>query len=294
MLRRGVRAGSSLEAAGGELHPADARTRQLRGAIAIAAGGLDAESRGVVTSVIAMAAPLEKTVGLNQARQSLRSGLVRSRPTDDPSVAAPVVRELWTPLPPETVVVAVATVPAARAQVASDWLDQSADHSVFHGPGPDGLVIAVADAEQVLLDQFAALFEAGSAYRDRAVTATSPGPTPRRWPRSPGPAAPPRSPGSPRSPGTEVLVLLTGTQAVVVAEAHRVRRGRTTGGRHRSAAHGAGLAGMRRPDRRGGAAARCPSSHGAGPDRPGAEAARRRSRRFPGASRTVAALLASE
>ncbi|MFT3862629.1 PucR family transcriptional regulator ligand-binding domain-containing protein, partial [Micropruina sp.] len=162
MLRRGVRAGSSLEAAGASftlqtLGPGG----QLRGAIAIAAGGLDSESRGVVTSVIAMAGlALEQTVRLNQARQSLRSGLVRSLLTDDPSVAAPVVRELWTPLPPEPVVVAVATVPAARAQVASDWLErQSADHSVFHGPGPDGLVIAVADAEQALLDEFAALFE---------------------------------------------------------------------------------------------------------------------------------------
>lgn len=163
MLRRGVRAGSSLESAGQSFTLQTlGRGGQLRGAIAIAATGLDAEGRGVLTSVIAMAGlALEQTVGLNQARGALRTGLVRSLLSDDPSVAAPVVAELWTPLPAAPIVVAVAGFPATRAQVAADWLERQTG-SVFHGQGPDGLVIVLAAADQPLLDEFAALFEAAA------------------------------------------------------------------------------------------------------------------------------------
>ncbi len=223
MLRRGVRAGSSLEAAGERFTLQTlGRGGQLRGAIAIAADGLDAEGRGVLTSVIAMAGlALEQTVGLNQARETLRAALVRSLLSDDPSVAAPVVGELWTPLPPEPVVVAVAAVPAARVQVASDWLERlSADRSVFHGRGPDGLVITAAGADQSLLDEFAALFEAGvgvsrpSGYGDfarahaEAVAALARHGTAGQVSQFATFA------------GTGVLAQITGTQAVVVAEAH--------------------------------------------------------------------------
>ncbi|MFT4216430.1 MAG: PucR family transcriptional regulator ligand-binding domain-containing protein [Micropruina sp.] len=163
MLRRGVRAGSSLEAAGESFTLQTlGRGGQLRGAIAIAAGGLDVESRAVITSVIAMAGlALEQNVGINRAREVLRAGLVRSLLADDPTLAAPVVRELWTPLPPAPIVVAVATLATARAQVAADWLEaRSGDRAVFHGPGPDGLAIAVASLDESLLAEFAALFDA--------------------------------------------------------------------------------------------------------------------------------------
>ncbi len=221
MLRRGVRAGSSLETAGRSFTLQTlGRGGQLRGAIAIAATGLDAEGRGVLTSVIAMAGlALEQTVGLNQARESLRGGLVRSLLSDDPSVAAPVVGELWTPLPPAPIVVAVAAVPATRAQVAADWLErQTDDRSVFHGPGPDGLAITVSAADQPLLDEFAALFEAAvgvsrpSDYQDfsrahaQAVAA--------RARRGAG-----RATRFSELAGDGVLAQLSGTDAGAIAEA---------------------------------------------------------------------------
>lgn len=171
VLRRGTRAGASLEVAGETFTLQTlGRGGQLRGAIVIAAGDLDVESRGVVTSVIAMAGlALEQNVGFNRAREVLRAGLVQSLLADDPTLAGRVARELWGSLPAAPVVVAVATLAAARTDVAADWLElQSADRPVFHGRGPDGLVIVVLAAQEELLDEFAALFEADAGISQPA------------------------------------------------------------------------------------------------------------------------------
>lgn len=163
VLRRGARAGSSVEIDGERFTLQTlGRGGHLRGAIVIAGGELDLEGRGVVTSVIAMAGlALEQNVGLNRARDVLRAGLVHSLLTDDPSLARRVSREVWGALPAAPVVVAVATVAAARADAAADWLElRTTDRSIFHGRGSAGLVIAAPTDDQGLFDEFATLFDA--------------------------------------------------------------------------------------------------------------------------------------
>lgn len=163
VLRRGARAGSSVDLAGDRFTLQTlGRGGHLRGVIAIAGGELDLEGRGVVTSVIAMAGlALEQNVGLSRAREALRAGLVHSLLTDDPSLARRVARELWGALPPAPIIVAVAQVAPARGDAAADWLEvRASDRSIFHGRGPEGRVIAVSAADQDLLDEFARLFDA--------------------------------------------------------------------------------------------------------------------------------------
>jgi purine catabolism regulator len=163
VLRRGARAASTLSI--GEARftlQTLGRGGHLRGAIVIAGGELDLEGRGVVTSVIAMAGlALEQNVGLNRARAQLRAGLVQTLLTDDPSLARRVARELWRGLPTAPVVVAVAEVGGSRAEAASDWLELRASEApVFHGRGPQGLVVVTAAGETALLHDFAGLFDA--------------------------------------------------------------------------------------------------------------------------------------
>ncbi|WP_292836461.1 PucR family transcriptional regulator [Microbacterium sp.] len=163
LLRRGARAGSSIEIDGERFTLQTlGRGGHLRGAVVIAGGELDLEGRGVVTSVIAMAGlALEQNVGLNRARGVLRAGLVHSLLTDDPSLARRVARELWGALPAAPVLVAVAEVAPAREDAAADWLElRATDRSIFHGRGPEGLVVAVATSDHDLLDEFATLFDA--------------------------------------------------------------------------------------------------------------------------------------
>lgn len=223
VLRRGARAGSSVEI-GGERFTLQTLGRggHLRGAIVIAGGELDLEGRGVVTSVIAMAGlALEQNVGLNRARDAVRAGLVQSLLADDPSLARRVARELWGALPAAPVVVAVAEVASARAEAAADWLElRAADHAVFHGRGPHGLVVAVPAAEAEVLDELARLFDAAigvsqpSAYtafghaHAQAVTARDRRGTPGRVARFDDLA------------GEGVLAQLAAPDARAVAEAH--------------------------------------------------------------------------
>lgn len=166
VLRRGVRAGSTLDVAGLRFSLQTlGRGGHLRGAIVIAGGDLDLEGRGVVTSVIAMAGlALEQNVGLGRARGALRAGLIHSLLAGDPTLARRVSRELWGALPTAPVAVAVADVAAARADAAVDWLELHVNEhkgSLFHGRGPDGMVLVTpADFAPALLEQFAELFDA--------------------------------------------------------------------------------------------------------------------------------------
>ena len=76
VLRRGARAGSSLRLGDTPFTLQTlGRGGHLRGVIAMAAGDLDQEGRGVVTAVIAMAGlALEQHQGLSRARGALRAG----------------------------------------------------------------------------------------------------------------------------------------------------------------------------------------------------------------------------
>lgn len=167
VLRRGVRAASTLEVAGARFTLQTlGRGGHLRGAIVIAGAELDLEGRGVVTSVIAMAGlALEQNVGLGRARSALRAGLVHSLLTGDPTLARRVSRELWGPLPSAPVLLAVSTVASAQLDAAVDWLElQVTEHrgALFFGRDGDGLVLVVGADRGDLIERFATLFEAST------------------------------------------------------------------------------------------------------------------------------------
>ncbi len=163
VLRRGARAGSSLQV--GETTftlQTLGRGGHLRGVIAIATGELDQEGRGVLTAVIAMAGlALEQNEGLSRARSLLRSGLVQSLLTGDPSLARRIARDLWGGMPAAPVVVAVTDASAARSGAATEWLELRATETrggVFYGRGDDGLVLVVGTGDTAVLDEFSERF----------------------------------------------------------------------------------------------------------------------------------------
>jgi purine catabolism regulator len=136
VLRRGARAASSLKIGGTAFTLQTlGRGGHLRGVIAMAAGDLDQEGRGVVTAVVAMAGlALEQQQGLDRARTLLRAGLVHSLLGNDPG----------------------------RRDAVREWLELRADErrgGLFFGRGDDGLVLVVPASESDLLEEFAETFE---------------------------------------------------------------------------------------------------------------------------------------
>lgn len=163
VLRRGARAASTLERGGTRFTLQTlGRGGHLRGAIVIAGGNLDLEGRGVVTSVIAMAGlALEQNVGLDRAYAALRAGLVQSLLGGDTAVVRRVAREIWGGLPAAPVTVSVAHIPPGRADAAIGWLELQASDArgaLFHGRGPDGLVVLSSEGS-VVPPMLASLFD---------------------------------------------------------------------------------------------------------------------------------------
>lgn len=163
VLRRGARAGSSLQVGGTAFTLQTlGRGGRLRGVIAIAAGDLDQEGRGVLTAVIAMAGlALEQNEGLSRARTLLRTGLVHSLLTGDPALARRIARDLWGGLPAAPIVVGATDAATARSDAASEWLELRATESrggLFHGRGEEGLVLVTSAADTAEFDAFAARF----------------------------------------------------------------------------------------------------------------------------------------
>ncbi|MFB8147930.1 PucR family transcriptional regulator [Microbacterium sp. NPDC056003] len=163
VLNRGARAGSSLRI---DETPFTLQTLgrggHLRGVIAIAAGDLDQEGRGVVTSVIAMAGlALEQQQGLGRARGALRAGLLHTLMTDEPSLARRIAREVWGPLPAAPIQVAVTDAAASRVDAIAEVLELRVDErrgSLFFGRGDDGLVLVVPAGEHAPVDELAERF----------------------------------------------------------------------------------------------------------------------------------------
>ncbi|KAA9151111.1 PucR family transcriptional regulator [Microbacterium lushaniae] len=160
VLRRGARAGSAL-------HVGDTpfslqtlgRGGHLRGVLAIASGHLDAESRAVVTSVIAMAGlALEQNDGLQRAQGVLRAGVIHALLAGDVALARRFVRELGGALPPAPTAVCVVEGTAATLDNAAEWLAViAATDPVVFGRGPDGLVVGTAPDSPLadeLVDRF--------------------------------------------------------------------------------------------------------------------------------------------
>lgn len=163
VLGRGARAGSSLRI---DDQPFSLQTLgrggHLRGVIAIAAGDLDHEGRGVVTAVIAMAGlALEQQQGLSRARGALRAGLVQTLLADDPALARRIARELSGPLPPAPVDVAVTDASASRTEAIAELLELRVDErrgALFFGRGDDGLVLVVPSGDHTVIDEVAERF----------------------------------------------------------------------------------------------------------------------------------------
>ncbi|MHC2998230.1 PucR family transcriptional regulator [Microbacterium sp. HJ5] len=163
VLNRGARAGSSLRLGDTPFSLQTlGRGGHLRGVIAIAAGDLDQEGRGVVTAVIAMAGlALEQQQGLSRARGALRAGLVQTLLSDDPALARRIARELWGPLPAAPIEVAVTDAAASRTDAVAELLELRVDErrgSLFFGRGDDGLVVVVPAGERAALDEVAERF----------------------------------------------------------------------------------------------------------------------------------------
>ena len=150
------------------------------GVIAMAAGDLDQEGRGVVTAVVAMAGlALEQHQGLDRARTLLRAGLVQSLRSGDPALARRIARDLWGGLPAAPVLVAMTDAGAARARggraSGSSCAPTSARGGLFFGRGDDGLVLVV----------HAGRGRGARRVRGRGSTRGSESRIPRRTTRSP-------------------------------------------------------------------------------------------------------------
>ena len=164
VLRRGARAASSLRIDGTPFTLQTlGRGGHLRGVIAMSAGDLDQEGRGVVTAVVAMAGlALEQQQGLDRARTLLRAGLLHSLLGNDPALARRVARDLWGGLPAAPLLVAMTDAAAGRRDAVREWLELRADDrhgGLFFGRGDDGLVLVVSEADAPLLHEFAERFE---------------------------------------------------------------------------------------------------------------------------------------
>jgi purine catabolism regulatory family protein/PucR-like helix-turn-helix protein len=164
VLRRGARAASSLKIGGTPFTLQTlGRGGHLRGVIAMSAGDLDQEGRGVVTAVVAMAGlALEQQQGLDRARTLLRAGLVHSLLGNDPALARRVAKDLWGGLPAAPLLVGMTDAAAGRRDAVREWLELRADErrgALFFGRGDDGLVLVVPASDAALLDEFAERFE---------------------------------------------------------------------------------------------------------------------------------------
>ena len=163
VLRRGARAGSALRI---DDVPFSLQTLgrggHLRGAIAIAAGELDQEARGVVTTVVAMAGlALEQQRSLVDARAALRAGLAASVAADEPALARRVARAVWGGFPIAPVVVGLAGPQVLRRDDALAWLEEAAVDTgggIFYGRTEDGMLLLTSADRVDVLGELAARF----------------------------------------------------------------------------------------------------------------------------------------
>lgn len=157
VLTRGLEAGQSLTVDGQTFMLFTVgRGGRLRGVIALAIGGLDAEARTVVTSVIAMAGlALEQSEQLSRSRRRLHSQLLASLQGDDPGLA----RRVLGALPPAPVVVAVAA-DAPVGPLIDWWERRRAEDGVasFLAESDDGVTLCLSASDEPLLDDAAARF----------------------------------------------------------------------------------------------------------------------------------------
>jgi purine catabolism regulator len=179
MLRRGQRAGRSLEA-GASVGRPQRMTLQtlggggaLRGVLAIGdSPELDAAGREVVTSVIALAGlALEQNRDLDRARGHLRAGLLRSIIAGDLDLAERVSAEMWGPLPASPVRVAIADLPPEHVDRLAEFLELRVDERgghLFFGRDGETLVVILEDADTGIAEELANEFDVPVGVSDAA------------------------------------------------------------------------------------------------------------------------------
>lgn len=135
------------------------RTGHLRGVIAIAVAALDAETRSVVTSMIAMAGlALEQNDQIHRARRRLRSQLLSSLLADDPALARRVLGSL--PAAP----IVVGLTDGSRAEAVIDWWERRRTDEAtasFIAEGADGVTMCVSAGDAEAFDALAAQVDVG-------------------------------------------------------------------------------------------------------------------------------------
>lgn len=133
------------------------RTGHLRGVIAIAASAQDAETRAVVTSVIAMAGlSLEQNASLARGRRRLRAQVLESLLLDDPTLA----RRVLGSMPAGPIVVAVTRAGAAADALLEWWERLHAERgaATFASSSEAAVTLCMPAADHALLDKAAARF----------------------------------------------------------------------------------------------------------------------------------------
>ncbi|MBB2976633.1 purine catabolism regulator [Microbacterium endophyticum] len=146
VLRRNARAGSSfrIEQTSFSLQTLG-RGGRLRGVIAIGGGELDQESRGLVTSVVAMAGlALEQQQNLQRARTQLRAGVLQALRAQNPTLAAKLAREVFGPLPAPPLTIGVTSAGSTAIAPLAEWLELRAEEqqgALFFGRCDDALVL---------------------------------------------------------------------------------------------------------------------------------------------------------
>src|SRR5690606_5232740 len=125
---------------------------------------LDEESRGLVTSVIAMAGlALEQNEGLNRARHVLRTGLLRVLLEASPELTRRIAQDLWGGLPEPPLLVAAAALPPVQRDAVSEWLELRAERHrgrLFFAPDEEGTIIVVSREDEALFDELVTRFDA--------------------------------------------------------------------------------------------------------------------------------------
>jgi purine catabolism regulator len=172
MLRRGARAGSSAGHDGRSFTLQTlGRTGHLRGVVALEAGELDAEARGVVTAAVAtIGLAWEQQEGVDRTRRALHRGLARALVQGETPLVSRVLRETGAALPAEPVVVGYTGMPEP-ATPAVDWLQVRAAGRrgrLFSGGVDDGVLIVASDDDGDLIAEFAERFAVAAGISDPA------------------------------------------------------------------------------------------------------------------------------
>jgi PucR family transcriptional regulator, purine catabolism regulatory protein len=162
VLRRGASAGSALRIDGVPYSLQTlGRGGRLHGVLSVGGAELDQEARSVVTAVVAMAElSFAQSERLARAVARLRSALLDSLRSDDPSLAHRISADLWGPLPPEPIEVAVAH--DAPDAVVRHLERSGPSGGAFFARGDEGALVLVSTAGDTLptdlADRFAARF----------------------------------------------------------------------------------------------------------------------------------------